>query len=393
MGRDIRQEAFKCLLNKVEKQGYVIFDDIMDCADAYSLSIQDFDWLSSAITTRGIIVYDIAPKNHILSDQEDYNDYAQSDYEAVYNRIIELDNTLEPLIAEIRNIKPPQRKEFSQIKYQVLEGNQHARNRMIEMHLRIAVKIALQRAEAYDTDIQDSISEAFIGLITAVDKYEPDTNGAFGSYASMWVLQNISRNQPTQRALVYYPVHKKDSYFVAYPLLKTYGYIGDSDLLNNDDVREFLHQKLSFTNEQTDEVLLATIPFVSFEEYYSTFEENNSVCDKYENSDEKDVLVPRELISDVDIDNQVAGIILKEQLTEVLGTLSEKERKVLVLRYGLDNGEAKTLEDVGKEFNVTRERIRQIEVKALRKLRHPSRGKKLRDYLDFVSTIKKDEKN
>ena len=386
MGRDKRQEAFTCLLEKVEKQGYVIFDDIMDCADVYSLSIQDFDWLSSTITTRGIIVYDIAPKNHISSDQEeDYDDYAQCDYEAVYNRIIELDDTLEPLIAEIRNIKPPQKKEFSQLKYQVPEGNQHARNRMIEMHLRIAVKIALQRAETYDTDIQDSIGEAFIGLITAVDRYEPDTNGAFGSYASMWVLQNTSRNQPTQRALVYYPVHRKESYFAAYPLLKAYDYTGDSDLLNNDDVREFLHQKLSFTDEQTDEVILATIPFVSFEEYYSTFEENNPVCDKYENSDEDGLLVPRELISDVDIDKQISNIILREQLTEVLGTLPEKERKVLVLRFGLDNGEAKTLEDVGQEFNVTRERIRQIEEKALRKLRHPSRSRKLRDFFDILS--------
>ena len=386
MGRDKRHETLAYLFEKAEKQGYVIFDDIMNSADAYSLSIQDFDWLSSAITTRGIIVYDEAPTKPISSDQEeDYDDYAQSDYEAVYNRIIELDGTLEPLIAEIRSIKPPQRKELSQLKYQVLEGNQHARNRMIEMHLRIAVKIALQRAETYDTDIQDSIGEAFIGLITAVDRYEPDTNGAFSSYVSMWVLQNISRKQPTQRALMYYPVHKKDLYFAAYPLLKTFGYIGEPDLFDNDDVKEFLHQKLSLTNEQIDEVLIATNPFVSFEEYYVAFVENNSVLDKYENSDEKDVLVPRELISDVDIEKQIIGIMLKEQMEEVLSTLSKKEQKVIALRFGLANGEVKTLEDVGKEFNVTRERIRQIEEKALRKLRHPARSKKFKDYLEFVA--------
>ena len=156
MGRDLRQEALTYLLEKADKQGYVTFDDIMDCADANSLPIQDFDWLSSAITTRGILVYDEAPaaNNRIVQDSEedDYNDYAQSDYESVYDRIIELDESLRDFVTEVRNIKPPQWREFSQLKYQVTEGNIHARERMIEMHLRIALRIALQRAEAYDMD-------------------------------------------------------------------------------------------------------------------------------------------------------------------------------------------------------------------------------------------------
>lgn len=104
MGRELRQEALEYLLEKAEKQGYVTFDDIMDCADEKSLPIQDFDWLSSAITTRGLIIYDEAPINRISANQEEdeYDDYAQSDYEAVYNRIIELDDSLEPFITEIR---------------------------------------------------------------------------------------------------------------------------------------------------------------------------------------------------------------------------------------------------------------------------------------------------
>lgn len=382
MGGDLRQEALEYLLEKAEKQGYVTFDDIMDCADEKSLPIQDFDWLSSAITTRGLIIYDEAPINRISANQEEdeYDDYAQSDYEAVYNRIIELDDSLEPFITEIRNIMPPQWREFTQLKYQAFEGNQHARERMIGMHLRIAVKIALQRAENYDMDIQDAIGEACIGLVIAVDKYNPDMNGPFGSYASMWILQNLTRHQPTKRPLMYYPVHKKEPYFSAYPILKKYGYIGETDLLTNKSVRKLLQEKFSFTNEQTDDVLNATIPFMSIEEWYSMLLEKNDFFEKYNVDWDEGYILPDELIVESDLDDIVTKKMLKQQLAEVLEALSEREKKVLMLRYGLFDGREKTLEEVGMAFNVTRERIRQIEGKALRALRHPSCSEKLRDF-------------
>ena len=390
MGRDLRQEALTYLLEKADKQGYVTFDDIMDCADANSLPIQEFDWLSSAITTRGILVYDEAPvaSNRIAQDSEDdeYNDYAQSDYESVYDRIIELDDSLRDFVTEVRNIKPPQWKEFSQLKYQVIEGNLHARERMIEMHLRIALRIALQRAETYDMDIQDAVGEACIGLVIAVDKYDPDTNGAFGSYAAMWILQNISRRQPTQRALMYYPVHKKDPYFSAYPLLKATGYAGDIDAINNPEVYDLLSEKLSFTNEQTEDVIYATIPFMSYEELYGMFFENSVFFEKQEKAQMHGDLYLHELVCEDDIVEKVSEIMMREQIYEILGMLAEREQKVIELRYGLRDGRERTLEEVGNEFGITRERVRQIEAKALGKLRHPSRSQKLRDYIDYTLT-------
>lgn len=393
MGRDNRQEALAYLLGQAEKQGYVTFDNIMDCADANSLPIKDFDWLTSAITTRGIIVYDEAPTSRTISNQDDddFDDYAQSDYEAVYNRIIELEPNLEDFVTAVRNIVPPQWREFSKLKYQVFEGNQHARDRMIEMHLRIALRIALQRAETYDMDIVDAVGEACVGLITAVDKYDPDTNGPFGSYAAMWVLQNISRRQPTRRPLMYYPVHKKDPFFSAYPTLKECGYINEPELFEKEDAIQLLSNRLSFTKEQTEDVLAAATPFESFEELYSMFCENIDVFEKDESEDEMEIQMPRELITENDLDDQVAATMLKDQLDEVLNTLTDRERKVLDLRYGLTDGEEKTLEEVGQEFNVTRERVRQIEAKALRKLRHPSRSRKLRDYIDLMSSEKIEE--
>ena len=394
MGRDNRQEALAYLLEQAEKQGYVTFDNIMDCADAKSLPIKDFDWLTSVITTRGILVYDDAPASRIVSNQDgdDFDDYAQSDYEAVYNQIIELEPSLEDFVTAVRNVVPPQWRELSTLKYQVLEGNRHARNRMIEMHLRIALRIALQRTEAYDMDIVDAVGEACVGLITAVDKYDPDTNGPFGSYAAMWVLQNISRRQPTRRPLMYYPVHKKDLFFSAYPILKECGYINEPELFEKEDVLQLLSDRLSFTKEQTEDVLSAVTPFESLEELYSMFFENIDIFEKHNSGYEMGIQMPQELITETDLDDQIAVTMLKDQLDEVLGVLTDRERRVLDLRYGLTDGQERTLEEVGQEFEVTRERVRQIEAKALRKLSHLSRSRKLRDYLELKpSEIIKEE--
>lgn len=383
MGRNLRQEALTYLLEKADKYGYVTFDDIMDCADAYSLPIQDFDWISSAITTRGVLVYDEAPTigKRIVQNNEDdeYNDYAQSDYEYVYDRIIELDGSLREFVSEVRNIKPPQWKEFSQLKYQVIEGNQHARSRMIEMHLRIALRIALQRTEAYDMDIEDAIGEACIGLVTAVDKYDPDTNGAFGSYAAMWILQNISRNQPTKRPLVYYPVHKKEPFFAAYSLIKANGY--DEEVVGDEEVKEFLKRTLLLTEEQVEELLIAMTPFESLDNLLENNLEEDDLLEEVVYTKIKKRHNAKELIGESGIEEKIIFSVLKEDINRALSTLTTRENQVLDLRYGLSDGEAKTLEEVGNKFKVTRERIRQIEAKALRKLAKSARVSSLKEYV------------
>ncbi len=386
MGVDKRQEAFASLLEQAEKQGYVTFDYIMDCADRGNLPIQDVDWLSNAIVTRGILVYDEEPdRAHKTSEQEeDYDDYAQSDYDDVFERAIKLEPSLRPFILAVKDIVPPQYKELNQLKYQVKEGNIHARNRMIEMYLRMAVKIAVQRAETYQMDIVDAIGEACVGLIIAVDKYDSDSNGSFISYASMWILQNLARKQPTQRPLMYYPSHKKELYFMAFPLLKDQGCVECKEIFICPQIREQLYKELSFTDEQIEDVLSGAMPFDSFEEYLSMFLVNNHVFQKHENIEdeiEEEEIVPKELILENNADKGIISLSMQEQLRSVLETLTEKEKKVLELRYGLFGGKVKTLEEIGKEFHVTRERVRQIETKAMQKLNQPFVARRLKDYL------------
>lgn len=226
------ESALANLIQLSSEKGFLVFDDIYDEADKWFLSIRDVDYLSSSIVTRGIIVYDEAPVTDAAGSSEDeYDDYAQRDYEAVFNRVIELDSDLKDFINAVRAIVPPQAREMDQLKYQVQEENLYARERVIQMYLRFAVRIALQRAETYDCEISDTIQEALIGLVTAVDKYDPDSSGPFGSYASLWILQNIGRAQATQRPAVYYPVHKKEGYFTMYPILKENGYLNFDRLI------------------------------------------------------------------------------------------------------------------------------------------------------------------
>ena len=267
MAGDNRQDAYSYLLDLAAQRGYVTFDDIIDASERWSLPLNDVDWLSNSITTRGVLVYDEPPeKQNRVGGADEYSDYAQSDYEEIFNRIVELEPSLQQFVDEIRRIKPPQFRELSGIIYQAKEGNEYARNRIVEMHLRIALRIALQRAEQYDADLIDCVGDACIGLLVAVDKYDPETSGLFGSYASLWMLQNVSREQKTQRPAVYYPLHKKEQYYTMYPILKQRGCLECGEVWNCKKIRNIIVDKLECTNEQTEDVILQALPFCSFEE-------------------------------------------------------------------------------------------------------------------------------
>lgn len=382
MENDNRQEAYNYLVDLASKQGYVTFDEIMDCAEKYVLPIQDFDWLSSSIIARGILVYDEAPSR--VSDMEDdeYEDFSQSDYEEVYRRIIELSPSLEPFVNSIREIIPPQRNEVRQLKYQVVDGNKYARSRMIEMYLRHALKAGLQRAEAYDMAIEDAIGYACIGLVTAVDKYDPDTSGPFATYANLWMLQTTSREQSTSRPLIYYPVHQKENYLMMYPILKKRGCIDCSKLSKCDKVRQMVIDGLECSVKEAEITIEQMIPDRSIDDLINLY--SNKYCD----IEYRDVMIDAALneeasniiVSDEDIMQEVHDKLLHELVSDVLKTMTLRENKILELRFGLNDGRCRTLEEVGQHFGLTRERIRQIEAKALRKLRHPARSKRLKGY-------------
>lgn len=368
-----RDEALRSLIELSQKQGYVSFDDITDSSEKWALPIQDVDWLSGSITSRGILIKEDAAPDTIVSDEDDYIDFAHNDYDEIFNRVLELDVSLKLFIEGIKTIRPPQWRETAQLKYQVIEGNAYARKRMIEMHLRLAVKIALQRTEEYDFDICDAIGYACIGLITAVDHYDPDNNGAFSSYSALWIQQVLNREMPTKRAEIYYPVHIKEMCFTAYPMMKRHGCFECDKYWCCNKLRKMIIDKAKCTAKQAEDVKKSCIPFESINAQLK----NENTIDTQDGTDfEKKYCIQNE--------NEDEIIIAKElhnQIDELLYELKPRERDVIIDRFGLGDSSEKTLEEVGSNFGVTRERIRQIEAKALRKLRTPKRSAKLRDFL------------
>lgn len=348
-----RYDALNNLIDKSKQNGYVLFDEIVDICDQFDLPIKDVDWVSEQISIMNIIVRDEPPTDQ--SNSDGYIDYSQSDYEDTYNRIVEINPSLKDYILQIKSILPPQHREFINLKHQASEGNQFARTRCIEMYMRNVLRFAVRRYESYGGLIEDYITDGMIGLIYAVDKYDPGNSGYFVSYAARWISNIIQRFQPTNNPLIYYPVHIKDEYF------KIIDEIANSD--STDDHHDLLIKQKLTEKHLPQKLKSAFYPNISLDEIINT-----------DNGDSWTIKNQLSYDSNI-IEESYEYKELQSNIKIALSELTEREKEVIKMRYGFYENKLFTLEEIGVKFGVTRERIRQIEEKALRKLRHPTKRK------------------
>lgn len=276
---------------------------------------------------------------------------------------IHIDDPVRMYLKEIGKVPLLSAEEEIALAQRMEEGDEEAKKRLAEANLRLVVSIA-KRYVGRGMLFLDLIQEGNLGLIKAVEKFDYRKGYKFSTYATWWIRQAITRAIADQARTIRIPVHMVETINrlmrVSRQLLQELG---------RDPLPEEIAKVMEMPVSRVREIMKISQEPVSLETPIG--EEEDSHLGDFIPDD--DIPVPAEA---------AAFTLLKEQLIEVLDTLTEREQKVLRLRFGLDDGRARTLEEVGKEFNVTRERIRQIEAKALRKLRHPSRSKKLKDYLE-----------
>ncbi|QIB69481.1 RNA polymerase sigma factor RpoD [Aminipila butyrica] len=370
-----KRDFVQALADKAKAKGSISFREVADYLEGIDLNKDQMDEIYDSLTAMGIeIVSEVDPEDfELLSIEQDENDdveiipasedSSEIDLEATLPKGIAVDDPVRMYLKEIGKVPLLSADEEIELAKKMEQGDEEAKKRLCEANLRLVVSIA-KRYVGRGMLFLDLIQEGNLGLIKAVDKFDWRKGYKFSTYATWWIRQAITRSIADQARTIRIPVHMVETINklirISRQLLQEYG---------REPSPEEIAKEMDISEEKVREILKIAQEPVSLETPIG--EEEDSHLGDFIPDD--DVPAPAEA---------AAFSMLKEQLVEVLDTLTDREQKVLKLRFGLEDGRARTLEEVGKRFDVTRERIRQIEAKALRKLRHPSRSKKLKDYLE-----------
>ena len=372
---DKKQELLNLLLEKGKAdKNQLTYTAIADVLDTVDFDKNQMDDIYETLMSKGIeIISETEPEDFdaILAENPDVVEDAELmveeanelDIESTIPKSIAVDDPVRMYLKEIGKVPLLTAEEEIELAKRMEKGDEEAKKRLCEANLRLVVSIA-KRYVGRGMLFLDLIQEGNLGLIKAVDKFDYTKGYKFSTYATLWIRQAITRSIADQARTIRIPVHMVETINklirVSRQLLQTYG---------REPTPDEIAKEMGISVEKVREIQKIAQEPVSLETPIGE-EEDSHLGDFIP---DEDVPAPAEA---------AAFSMLKEQLVEVLDTLTEREQKVLKLRFGLEDGRARTLEEVGKEFDVTRERIRQIEAKSLRKLRHPSRSKKLKDYLE-----------
>ena len=355
-----------------KKKNVLEYQEISDYFKDQPLDAEQMDKIFDFLEASGVDVLRITENSadDLMLDDDMDIDGLDDEEEVELDKInlsvpegVSIEDPVRMYLKEIGKVPLLSAEEEIELAKKMEQGDENAKKRLAEANLRLVVSIA-KRYVGRGMLFLDLIQEGNLGLIKAVEKFDYRKGYKFSTYATWWIRQAITRAIADQARTIRIPVHMVETINklirVSRQLLQELG---------REPTPEEIAEEMDMPVDRVREILKISQEPVSLETPIG--EEEDSHLGDFIQDD--NVPVPADA---------AAFTLLKEQLVEVLGTLTEREQKVLRLRFGLDDGRARTLEEVGKEFNVTRERIRQIEAKALRKLRHPSRSRKLKDYLD-----------
>ena len=355
---DAKQAKLNELYELGKSKGVLTYDEIISKLAQYEIDPEQFDNILETFEAMGVAVTrdaeSVVPQPEPLPEDLDLSSMTEG---------ISIDDPVRMYLKEIGRVPLLTADEEIEIAKRMEEGDEEAKKKLAEANLRLVVSIA-KRYVGRGMLFLDLIQEGNLGLIKAVEKFDYRKGYKFSTYATWWIRQAITRAIADQARTIRIPVHMVETINklirVSRQLLQEYG---------REPTPDEIAKAMGISESKVREIIKIAQEPVSLETPIGE-EEDSHLGDFLE---DETALAPAEAASHA---------LMKEQLWDVLDTLTPREEKVLRLRFGLDDGHQRTLEEVGKEFQVTRERIRQIEAKALRKLRHPSRSKKLKDYLD-----------
>ena len=352
------------LIDRSKEKGELTYREVIDTLGNDALDIEQMEAVFDRFENADIDVVEDVDMNEIASE-----DISEIDPKLAAAEGIAIDDPVRMYLKEIGRVPLLSGEEEQDIAQRMADGDEEAKKQLAEANLRLVVSVA-KRYVGRGMQFLDLIQEGNLGLIKAVDKFDYRKGFKFSTYATWWIRQAITRAIADQARTIRIPVHMVETINklvrVNRQLLQELGREP-----RNDEIAKAMgiSEEMNMPVDKVREILKIAQEPVSLETPIGE-EEDSHLGD----------FIPDEAASEPS--EAASFTLLKEQLVDVLSTLTPREEKVLKLRFGIEDGRTRTLEEVGKEFNVTRERIRQIEAKALRKLRHPSRSKKLKDFLN-----------
>lgn len=357
------EECVRELIEKGKKHGVLTYNEIMDNLQETDLSPEQIDDIYVKLASMGIEVVAETPELDSLEGATIEPPAEEVEVDLSVPEGVGIDDPVRMYLKEIGRVPLLTSEEEVALAKLMEEGDEEAKRRLAEANLRLVVSIA-KRYVGRGMLFLDLIQEGNLGLIKAVEKFDYRKGYKFSTYATWWIRQAITRSIADQARTIRIPVHMVETINklirVSRQLLQELG---------REPSPEEIAKEMNISEDKVREIIKIAQEPVSLETPIGE-EEDSHLGDFIEDHEAR---APAE---------EASFTLLREQLDDVLKTLTDREQRVLRLRFGLDDGRARTLEEVGQKFGVTRERIRQIEAKTLRKLRHPSRSKKLKDYLD-----------